>query len=156
MIKHKATFIFVIDIDIDICRNNNTYNKRYSNIILYFIIIIYNMLPTTKYGLMGVVVGVVLGSVAAGGYYWMSSSDKGSGTGTYTPTDAVATTYGGAKTKHNRNRKHTKKNKTKRVKRAKKTKRNKTKRVKMLSQASRNQYRSVRRLYCETKMASGR
>ncbi len=60
------------------------------------------MLPTTKYGLTGALVGVVIGAVAAGGYYWMSSSDKGSGTGVYTPTDATTTT-GGAKTKHNRN-----------------------------------------------------
>ena len=62
------------------------------------------MLPTTKYGLMGAVVGVVLGSLAAGGYSWMSSGSKDSATGadsSYTPS----TTYGGAKTKHNRNHK---------------------------------------------------
>ena len=62
------------------------------------------MLPTIKYGLMGAVVGVVLGSLAAGGYSWMSSGSKDSATGadsSYTPS-TPSTTYGGAKTKHNR------------------------------------------------------
>jgi hypothetical protein len=51
------------------------------------------MLPTTKYGLTGLTVGVILGAVGA---YLIPSSDKGSA------QVAPSTSYGGAKTKHNR------------------------------------------------------
>jgi hypothetical protein len=64
------------------------------------------MLPNTKNMLTGALVGVVIGAVAAGGYCWMSSGSKDTGSGSY--TDLSATSYpvtGGAKTKHNRNHK---------------------------------------------------
>jgi len=51
------------------------------------------MLPNTKYGLAGLAVGVLLGAV---GTYFIPSSDKGS-------AQVAPSTYGGAKTKHNRN-----------------------------------------------------
>lgn len=63
------------------------------------------MLPTTKYGLMGALVGAVAVGAAIGGYSWMSSSSKDTGSGyTSTTTDTVVST-GGSKTKHNRNHK---------------------------------------------------
>ena len=64
------------------------------------------MLPTTKYGLMGALVGAVAVGAAIGGYSWMSSGSKDTGSGyTSTDTDSYKPPIGGAKTKHNRNHK---------------------------------------------------
>lgn len=57
------------------------------------------MLQTTKYGLIGTVVGIVLGSVAVGMY--SNFTNKGS-----EPVASGDSIYGGAKTKHNRNYKN--------------------------------------------------
>lgn len=57
------------------------------------------MLPTTKYGLMGAVAGLIIGTVAVGMY--SSFSNKSS-----EPVITTTDIYGGSKTKHNRNHKN--------------------------------------------------
>ena len=64
------------------------------------------MLPTTKNLLIKGGIGALVVGAAIGGYYWVSSTDKGTGSGSYTDSSYTpSTTYGGAKTKHNRNHK---------------------------------------------------